>query len=82
MEDLQFQLLEQGVISGDQLENATESSEQQVTSLTSQLEEERERVRGLEKSAQTSEQKVTSLARQLDQEREKVKGLEIQLEVG
>ena len=70
------------MISGDKLENATESSEHQVTSLTSQLEEERERVRGLEKSSQTSEQRVTSLTRQLDQEREKVKGLEIQLEVG
>ena len=41
VDDLQFQLEEQGVISGDQLESATETSVQQVKSLTAELEKER-----------------------------------------
>lgn len=41
MDDLQFQLEEQGVISGDQLESATETNVQQVKSLTAELERER-----------------------------------------
>ncbi len=71
VEDLQFQLLEQGVISGDQLERTAESSEEQVTTLTSQLGGERERVKELE----------TQLANQLEGEKGRMKELEAQLEV-
>lgn len=42
LEDLQFQMEEQGIIIGDQLETATESSAQQVSRLTRQLKDERE----------------------------------------
>lgn len=48
MDDLQFQLLELGVISGDVLEKTEETSEQQVTTLTKQLEEEREKLKMME----------------------------------
>lgn len=41
MDDLQFQLEEKDVISGDQLESATETSDQKVADLTRKLEEER-----------------------------------------
>ena len=41
VDDLQFQLEEQGVISGDQLETATETSAQSLTKLTEELQEER-----------------------------------------
>ncbi len=41
MDDLQFQLEEKEVISGDQLESATETNVQTVTNLTKELEEER-----------------------------------------
>lgn len=48
MDDLQFQLLEQGVISGDTLERTEETSEQQVSTLTKQLEAERQKLKQLE----------------------------------
>ncbi len=41
MDDLQFQLEEQDVISGDQLESATESSVQTMDKLNQELEKER-----------------------------------------
>lgn len=41
VDDLQFQLEEQGVISGDQLETATEGSSQKVKNLSHELEQER-----------------------------------------
>ena len=41
MDDLQFQLEEQNVISGDQLETATENNVQTMSKLTQDLEEER-----------------------------------------
>lgn len=41
MDDLQFQLEEQGVISGDQLESATETNIQKVSNLTEELKKER-----------------------------------------
>ena len=41
VDDLHFQLEEKDVISGDQLESATESSSQKVANLTKELEEER-----------------------------------------
>ena len=41
MDDLQFQLEEQGVISGDQLESATETNVEKLTGLGRELEEER-----------------------------------------
>ena len=48
MDDLQFQLLEQGVISGDVLEKTEETSEQQVATLKRQLEEERKKLKVME----------------------------------
>ena len=42
MEDLQFQLEEQGVISGDKLEVVEEGTQQRVTELEEQLARERE----------------------------------------
>lgn len=41
VDDLQFQLEEQGVISGDQLESAAENSVQSLTKVTEELEKER-----------------------------------------
>ena len=41
MDDLQFQLEEQDVISGDKLESATETSVLTVSNLSKELEEER-----------------------------------------
>lgn len=41
MDDLQFQLEEQDVISGDQLESATETNVQKISNLGQELEEER-----------------------------------------
>ncbi len=41
VDDLQFQLEEQGVISGDQMETATETSTQQVSNLSRALQQER-----------------------------------------
>lgn len=41
VDDLQFQLEEQGVISGDQLETATEGSSEKVKNLGQELEQER-----------------------------------------
>ncbi len=54
MEDLQFQLLELGVISGDQLEQTAESSQERLASLAAQLEREKQRVRDLEAQLQVS----------------------------
>ena len=48
VDDLQFQLLEQGVISGDVLEKTEETSEQQVCTLKKQLEEERKKLKMME----------------------------------
>ena len=41
MDDLHFQLEEQGVISGDQLESATETNVEKLTGLGHELEKER-----------------------------------------
>ena len=42
MDDLQFQLEEQGIISGDKLETATESNEHRLVDISIELERERE----------------------------------------
>ena len=87
VEDLQFQLLEQGVISGDQLERTAETSEERVATLTIQLEEEKNKVRQLESQLASTEdggklkEIPEQLTIQLEREKERVKELEAQLEV-
>ena len=48
MDDLQFLLEEQGIISGDTLEIATETSEQKLTNLQQLLSEEKENSKRLQ----------------------------------
>lgn len=52
VDDLQFRLEEQDVISGDQLETTTEVSEQRMTQLEKELQEEREEGRRLREQLQ------------------------------
>lgn len=52
VDDLQFRLEEQDVISGDQLETTTEVSQQRMTQLEKELQEEREEGRRLREQLQ------------------------------
>lgn len=52
VDDLQFRLEEQDVISGDQLETTTEVSQQRMTRLEKELQEEREEGRRLREQLQ------------------------------
>ncbi len=84
VEDLQFQLLELGVISGDQLEQTAETSQERLASLATQLEGEKQRVKDLEAQLmqpndESSQERLASLATQLEGEKQRVKDLEAQL---
>ena len=65
VEDLQFQLEEQGVISGDQLETATEDSSQKLMELQRELEQEKF-------SVQEAKERVKDMQTQLGEKEQEV----------
>ncbi len=74
------------MISGDQLEQTAESSQERLASLVTQLEREKQRVRDLEAQVmqpndEKSQERLTSLAAQLEREKQRVRDLEAQLQV-
>ena len=54
VDDLQFLLEEQGIISGDTLEIATETNEQKICNLKKQLDEEKENSKKLQEQLEVS----------------------------
>ena len=78
MEDLQFQLEEQGVISGDKLETVEEGTQATLAQLKEQLAREREKLETVEEGTQAS---LAQLEEQLAREREDNATLREQLQV-
>ncbi len=74
------------MISGDQLEQTAETSQERLASLATQLEGEKQRVKDLEAQLmqpndESSQERLASLATQLEGEQQRVKDLEAQLQV-
>lgn len=66
MEDLQFQLEEQGVISGDKLEVVEEGTQARLADLEEQLASEREESANLRKQLQVQVKTVRSILLMLE----------------
>ena len=56
MDDLQFLLEEQGIISGDTLEMATETNQQKLTKLQQELSQEKETTKQLQEQLEVGPQ--------------------------